>query len=318
MSYRSQQLLQKYFARQCSRDELEELLNYLQKHPQAEEHEEIIQQLWQELHDTKPLSSQQSENIYEQLSTRLPQRRSLATWKIAASITGAMLGFLVVYYLWMNSMVTQTAGFAETRTIVLPDQSTIVLNANSSVKYKRQWQTDSPRQIWLEGEAYFSVQHLANHQSFTVYTNNLAVEVLGTEFNVQNRRGTTQVTLDEGKVKLNSLDAALNDVTDVILRPGEQATLTEDDNFTLVAVETDPVTSWRNYKLLFNDAPMAEVAQTIEDLYGLPVIIESDSITQLKLTGTLPNNDMRMLLALLQEIFGIQATEEDGQIRLRE
>ncbi|MEM9674233.1 MAG: FecR domain-containing protein [Bacteroidota bacterium] len=318
MSQNPQQLLQKYFARQCSRAELEELLDYLQAHPEAKEYEEVIQQIWQELRGTQPLSSQQSEALYQQISARLPLRRTVLTWKIAASVAGILISSVLVYYFWANSTVIQTAGFGETRTIVLPDQSTVVLNGNSSVRYNRQWQADSPRKIWLEGEAYFSVQHLANDQSFTVFTDNLTVEVLGTEFNVQSRRGTTQVTLDVGKVKLNALGDSPGEIADVILQPGDQAILTKDLSFSLTKVATAPVTAWRNNELVFNETPLEIVAQTIEDLYGIPVIIQSDSIRQLKLTGTLPNNDIDTLLALLSEIFGIQARDEGGQIQLRE
>lgn len=318
MSQDPQKLLQKYFARQCSRAELEELLDYLQVHPEAEEHEEVIQQIWQELHDTQLLSAGQSEALYQQISTRLPRRRMATTWKVAASVVGILISSVLVYYFWINNPINQTAGFGETRTIVLPDQSTVVLNGNSSVRYDRQWRPDTPRRVWLEGEAYFSVQHLANDQSFTVYTDNLAVEVLGTEFNVQSRRGTTQVTLDVGKVKLNALRDSPSKITNVIMRPGEQAILTIDRDFTLTTVETAAVTAWRNNELVFNETPLEVVAQTVEDLYGLPVIIQSDSIRQLKLTGTLPNNDINTLLALLREIFGIQAFEKDEQIQLRE
>ncbi|WKN43674.1 FecR family protein [Tunicatimonas pelagia] len=318
MSQNQQQLLQKYLAGQCNRAELEELLNYLQNHPEGEAHQDTIQNLWQELHDTQTLTQEQSEELYQQISDRLPRQQVSAPWKIAASIGGVLLGLLLVYSLWINGEVTQMAGFAETRTIVLPDQSTVVLNGNSSVRYDRQWDSSAPRQVWLEGEAYFSVQHLANDQSFTVYTDNLVVEVLGTEFNVQSRRGATQVTLDAGKVKLNGLGATATQFANVILQPGEQATLTEQQNFVLTTVETAPVTAWRNHELIFNETPLSEVAHTIEDLYGHPVIIASDSIRQLKLTGTLPNNDMNTLLALLSEIFGIQATEEEGKIQLRE
>ena len=202
--------------------------------------------------------------------------------------------------------------------MVLPDQSTVVLNANSSIRYDRRWAQDEPRTVQLVGEAYFSVQHLENDQPFTVYTDNLAVEVLGTEFNVQHRRGSTQVTLASGKIKLNTLDETLTEAAGIVMQPGEQATLASDHTFTLTAVESAPVLAWTDHQLVFEDTPLEEVARTIEDLYGRPVIIESDSIRQLKLTGTLPSNDMGTLLGLLHEIFAIQVTEEGQQIYLRE
>ncbi len=312
---RRQRLLRKYFARQCTRAELEELFQYLQQAPVGREDEQIIRDIWQQLHTADELSPQESSALYQQLSGRLT--RTFPVRRVAAGLTGVLFCLALVYYLWIGESVTQTAGYGETRTVVLPDQSTVVLNANSSIRYDRRWAQDKPRVVQLEGEAYFSVQHLQNNQSFTVHTDNLAVEVLGTEFNVLHRRGSTQVTLASGKIKLNTLNETPAAAVEVIMKPGEQATLTPDHTFTLIPVESAPVLAWTNNELIFEDTPLEEVAQTIEDLYGQPVIIESDSIRQLKLTGALPNNDMSTLLGLLHEIFAIQAIEKDERIYLR-
>lgn len=312
---RQQQLLQKYFARRCSRAELEELFGYLRQEPADPAYDEIIQRIWHELSDTPRLSSQESEALFQQISSRLP-RRSYAAWRVAAGLAGVLFGAWLVYSLWIGRQVSRFADYGQTQTVVLPDQSTVVLNANSKIRYDRVWEADEPRVVWLEGEAYFSVQHLANDQSFTVYTDNLAVEVLGTEFNVQHRRGNTEVTLNSGAVKLNARGETPAGVTDVIMQPGEQAILTRAHRFTLTAVETGPVISWKDHELVFDDVLLAEVAQTIEDLYGRPVVIESDSVRRLRLTGTLPNNDMSTLLGLLREIFGIRTIEDGHQIRL--
>ena len=313
---RKQQLLHKYLARKCTQAELEELFQHLREKPNDRAHDEVAQEVWQELYPTDALSSQESEALFQQIRTRIP-RKTFPVWRVAAGLTGALIGFALVYYLLVGGQITQTADYGETRTVVLPDQSTVVLNANSSIRYARRWAEDKPREVQLSGEAYFSVQHLANHQSFTVYTENLAVAVLGTEFNVQNRRGNTQVTLNTGKIRLSALGDAPVEVAGLIMQPGEQATLTHDQTFALTTVAPDPVIAWTAHELVFEEASLEEVAQTIEDLYGRPVIIENDSIRQLKLTGTLPNNDISTLLGLLSTIFDIQATEENEQIYLR-
>ena len=287
----------------------------MQQAPVGREDEQIIRDIWQRLYTADELSPQESSALYQQLSGQLT--RTFPVGRVAAGLTGMLFCLALVYYLWIGESVTQTAGYGETRTVVLPDQSTVVLNANSSIRYDRRWAQDKPRVVQLAGEAYFSVQHLQNSQSFTVHTDNLAVEVLGTEFNVLHRRGSTQVTLASGKIKLNTLNETPTAAAEVIMKPGEQATLTPDHTFTLTPVESAPVLAWTNNELIFEDTPLEEVAQTIEDLYGQPVIIESDSIRQLKLTGTLPNNDMSTLLGLLREIFAIQAIEKDERIYLR-
>jgi ferric-dicitrate binding protein FerR (iron transport regulator) len=71
----------------------------------------------------------------------------------------------------------------------LPDNSTVILNANSSLRYQENWEAELLREVWVDGEAFFSVVHTHNHQRFRVnVTDDLKVEVLGTEFNVKDRR----------------------------------------------------------------------------------------------------------------------------------
>ncbi|HZB14371.1 MAG TPA: FecR domain-containing protein, partial [Chryseolinea sp.] len=74
--------------------------------------------------------------------------------------------------------------YGERRTIVLPDESTVVLNGNSKLKYSKNWSAEQVREVWIDGEGFFAVQHTKSHQKFVVHTGEgLSVEVLGTKFN---------------------------------------------------------------------------------------------------------------------------------------
>lgn len=87
---------------------------------------------------------------------------------------------------------------------VLPDHSRVTLNANSRVTYYEETHPQPVREVFLEGEAFFSVVHQerASPVPFIVRTPDLTVQVLGTEFNVNTRRGRTQVVLDDGQIEL--------------------------------------------------------------------------------------------------------------------
>ncbi len=57
------------------------------------------------------------------------------------------------------------------------------------------------REVWIEGEAFFSVKPSSVPRAFLVHTaSNMNVEVLGTTFNVVDRHGRMQVVLNSGKV----------------------------------------------------------------------------------------------------------------------
>ncbi len=301
---RQQQLLKKYLDRQCTPAERMELYHHLQAESD-DAYEAVIAQLWSELYDGEEhsLSSAESQEMYDRVKTRFPRRR--APWRAAAVLVGVLLGSIAVYYGWISRPVVFTAPYGQTATVILPDQSTVVLNANSEIRYTPSWSNSTPREVSLVGEAYFSVQHTQYDQPFTVHTNNLAVEVLGTEFNVRHRRGDTQVTLSAGKVKLNDLSTT-SEVTDVFMYPGEQATLTAERQFTLDTVSVASVIAWQEHQLVYDNVPLSSVARDVEDLYGQSVTLATDSIRSLTLTGTLPNNDLAMLLKLLEETFDVK------------
>ncbi|HET9431289.1 MAG TPA: FecR family protein, partial [Chitinophagaceae bacterium] len=82
----------------------------------------------------------------------------------------------------------------------LPDGSTMILNANSTVTLSKGWEEGKDREVWLQGEAFFKVTRTAKKSRFIVHTGNLDVIVTGTQFNVMNRDSRTTVLLTEGSV----------------------------------------------------------------------------------------------------------------------
>jgi ferric-dicitrate binding protein FerR (iron transport regulator) len=142
-------------------------------------------------------------------------------WQIAAAVVFVVaVGMLMLHRFNQNALTTQRTSFGKQKEIVLPDQSVVILNGNSSVRYAAAWNTEKAREVWLEGEAYFSVQHTQNHQKFIVHTHDgFQVEVLGTKFSVNNRKKATSVVLQEGKVKVSDASSTY------IMQPGEMVSI---------------------------------------------------------------------------------------------
>lgn len=74
-----------------------------------------------------------------------------------------------------------------------------------NLKFPEQFSANT-RNVELDGEGYFSVQHNEN-SPFTVHTQNHDVQVLGTEFNVKAYHNTSlfETALLKGSVKISSL-----------------------------------------------------------------------------------------------------------------
>ena len=109
----------------------------------------------------------------------------------------------------------------EKSVLVLSDGSQVTLNADTKLKYPDRF-NGTNREVYLEGEGYFVVQHISVHP-FVVHAGNLSTTVLGTTFNVSAypESKTIAVSLLEGKVRVTSNEKGTVDKT-VVLEPKEQ------------------------------------------------------------------------------------------------
>jgi ferric-dicitrate binding protein FerR (iron transport regulator) len=141
-----------------------------------------------------------------------PDVRAVVGWWYFLRTVAAVVGIVlfISWAVWMQyvngeSLRMVSTGPEQTRQLELPDQSKVTLYANSSLKYVPNWYGDSPRAVWLQGTADFSVVHRNDTSSarlFRVHTDGLTIEALGTSFQVQQRAQGIRVGLRSGRVNL--------------------------------------------------------------------------------------------------------------------
>lgn len=230
-------------------------------------------------------------------------------WRVAAAFIILMA---TAVFLFRDDLLYRTYAAANGRIsfITLPDGSTVTLNANSSIRVFRNFMDHESREVWIRGEGFFEVTKKEDAMKFIVHTDNFDVEVLGTKFNVNNRRGKTEVMLAEGKVKLVAKDRQ-----PLIMKPGDQVSLSEtEDHYKKQVVAPEKLESWRKHKLSFEDTPLWEVAQTIEEYYGVKVIIADPELGRRHFTGTLPNNDLEVILMALKTAYPVAIDKNKDRI----
>ena len=253
----------------------------------------------------------------------MPEEGSAQPWRQYLSMAAAVsLLLLGAYLVWPRSNAEPyqqyATQFGEQREILLPDSSRIKLNANSSLRFKKDWSDSVAREVWLEGEAFFEIlkKPLAADGRFIVHTTQLNVEVLGTTFNVQTRHGETQVVLNTGKVKLQAADQEKGKEI-VFLEPGEMGTMRDDR---LVKTQVNPVvySSWKDNRLFFENESIRKIARRLEDSYGYQVIVDKPEWLDYTFTGSCPADDISILLTALAESFDLSVTQSNRQIRIQE
>jgi len=217
---------------------------------------------------------------------------------VAAVLAGLLIS--IGLYLYQNRQTSVTTTYGQTKAIILPDGSAVTLNANSLLRYASNWKKDKPREVWVDGEAFFKVNHLHRTgeirpgERFVVHAGRANVEVLGTTFNINDRRDEVKVTLITGKV---SFSLATYGRAAIIMRPGELVQY-ESNQGTITKHTTDTTarTDWRNGILHFNHTEAGEVFRYIEDGYGYKTIFKKPDIAGKRITGVFSNKNLDALL----------------------
>ncbi|MBJ6366936.1 FecR family protein [Snuella sedimenti] len=188
------------------------------------------------------------------------------------------------YFLFFNTNKSFSTHIAQTEIVYLPDNSEVILNAQSKLVYnKKQWK--QKRILELEGEAFFKV---SKGETFTVKTEVGAIQVLGTQFNVKERINYFEVQCYEGSVQVQY------NAVKTVLTPGK--------SFRVVNGEVSPAAdfvsknpSWLANESSFDNVPLWQVIAELQIQYN--IIIVADNIdTFQKFSGSFTHTDKNIAL----------------------
>lgn len=236
----------------------------------------------------------------------------LRTWyKVAAVFLVAAVAFAYMIFSGPDTIVIQTA-FGESRVLFLPDSTKVTLNANSRLRFTSGFNQEK-REVWLDGEAFFAVVHKNDHRNFRVHTDELQVEVLGTRFNVNTRRGKSEVVLEEGKIKLGIPRGGSS--SELIMEPGDLVEVSAGAmQVEKKRVDVSNYSSWRMNKLFFVGTSLDEIAQLLEDNYGFKVIFADETLKESRFTGSASVDNPDELIEKLNKVFGLNIRHQGNDL----
>jgi ferric-dicitrate binding protein FerR (iron transport regulator) len=228
-------------------------------------------------------------------------------WGFAARSIAAAVVLVLLASLWIGRDAIRyrnyATAFGEIRTLTLADGSRVVLNANSSLRVPRFGFGEATREVVLAGEAQFVVRHTPTDQKFIVRTpDQMAVEVLGTEFVVYSRKRGSRVILQKGSVRLRN---AANRVISV--SPGDVVTLDKRGVFQKKSQQpVQDYSAWKENRFVFDRTSLLEVAQLIAENFGTPVRIPDTTLARQSISGTFRAKNAREMLDMVADVSGIQ------------
>ena len=225
------------------------------------------------------------EDLNTQKNSKVTKVVKLNPFKKYVSIAAAIALIFTATYLYYGTLTENiSTQYAERAEIVLPDASEVQLNADSQIAYsKKDW--DNKRNITLNGEAFFKV---AKGKRFTVTTENGTVTVLGTQFNVENRKGYFEVACYEGLVSVvfNKKEVKLPAGNSLVFINGKVQAL---------EIPNIKEPSWIGNESNFKSIPLQYVLDEFQRQFNLEVTTQNIDTDQL-FTGSFSNTDKNLAL----------------------
>jgi len=297
--------------------------------------------------------------IEENSEVEVPQRRIISPfWYVAATVIVLVgLSFLFDIHNLFNTSSLNSQNLevivpkGQRSQVLLPDGTKVWLNAGTIFKYPSSFLKNS-REVYLEGEAFFSVSHNKRLPFLVHIKNNLTIKVLGTEFNVKcyNEDRNVETTLIKGSVVFTQRDDNNKVLKEINLVPKEKVTFDKivqkmivtkfiiPDSTAVAASPNmaskivkvknidnkeeadnsdhlDELTSWKDDALVFDNDSFEDIAVKMERWFGIPITIKDDNLKNERFTGKFVNKEsVYQILDIINRTEPIQYTKKNNII----
>lgn len=300
-------IFEKYVLNKATDAEIKYLSNWIRNNPELSEwfenkisytSDEISREVQFRMFNSIKL--QLTEEKVSDLSSKTV-RLKFNKWLRAAAILLLPLITALGVYIYMSKSYALQNTFTvavergQKANVTLPDGSKVWLNSLSELQYTASYNMKS-RALRLNGEAYFEVAH--NPQKpFIVTCNDIQVEALGTAFGVKayNEDELINTILMRGKVKVNTPDGS------TVLLPNDRVLYNRNTKKTEYAKVTNATdfTGWIHNELRFENETLFEIAKNIQRIYNVQITFSTESLKNLRYTGTVNNNSLENVLNII-------------------
>jgi ferric-dicitrate binding protein FerR (iron transport regulator) len=312
-------LMNRYFSGEAGENEIAELSSWLRK---SEENRDVFTQfrkVWHAMSEDLIMENIDIDEEWLALQAKLSSGKKVEmgrrrTLRIVTRIAAAVLLILTIGFLLRNIIfgadkTIEILAQNEVIETVLPDGSTITLNAGSSLEYPKDINENDQRTVQLTGEAHFEVAHNPE-KPFIVSAGDMRVEVLGTSFyvNTNGPDGKVQVILINGSVALYHKDTPDNRT---ILKPGEQAEATPDKKEISVGNTFEEYFMvWKTRSMSFENERLDRVVNIVSKAYNIPIKLSNPACGNCKLSVSFEDQTLESVLTVLESTLDLKIRKD--------
>jgi transmembrane sensor len=253
--------------------------------------------------------------------------RVLAMRAVAASVAVAVIAVALLGlapFLGLNgygSLASQTlrTGVGQQATVTLSDGSVVTLNTDTRLRTRA---AKGRRLVYLDrGQAFFRVAKDPLHP-FIVTAAGRTVTAVGTAFDVRVDHRKFEVTVVEGKVRVEAAEPVLRLSSDPVrarpkaeLKAGAQLVATADGPaWTVAQTDTAREVSWLRGYVVFQGARFADVAAEMNRYSERKLIVEDQALAGVPISGAFRAGDVDAFIKAYEDyrVARVDARTEDA------
>lgn len=328
MEDNSYQLIVAYFEKTISDEELTELHEWLELHP---DHQEQFSETMQILEASKSYfnkTDQVGATSWQRINAHIQQeeksnnaaigrKRHWLAYAASLLIISSLSLWWYKHSSYKSNIVVEYTEVSnpegQQSKILLPDSSVIYLAGGSKIKYRKNF-IGSKRLVSLDGEAFFDVKH--SKKPFVIQSGEIATVVLGTSFNVRafSSDHKVTVTVNTGKVGVMNTIGGKNHLVKY-LTPNERIEInTITGLYAFDTANAGDVSAWIKNHFVFYDVPIREVMASLEHRYGVNIEFIEPGIGNSRVTAKFKNMPLNEVLDELMVLSGLTYKKKNGQI----
>jgi ferric-dicitrate binding protein FerR (iron transport regulator) len=323
-------LIAGYFSRKISEEEMKELAAWIGELPENERQFRHIQEIWFSAGCLSDKENFDKNEAYHRFLAHIGKKNETPRRKIPLQIlwrsAAAIALLIIVSYIsfWQGNeqlkshftdIVIEAPWGSRTKTY-LPDGTLVWLNAGSTISYSQGFGVNG-RNVALSGEGYFEVAR-NEKLSFSVKTDEIQVNVLGTKFNFRNYPDDEEATISllEGNVFVRNY---IREGENIKMEPDQKVFLDKKSGFMrIIEVDARNTAEWTNGYLFFDEELLPDIVKELERSYDVKIIITHPDMEKLRFYGNFIRKELSIeeVLDMLGSTGKIKYSVNGKEIRL--
>ncbi len=212
---------------------------------------------------------------------------------------------------------TLSVPYAKRLHLIFSDGSSVFLNAGTTIKFPIKFLKGQPREVFLDGEAFFDIVKDEKH-AFIVQANRLRTKVYGTKFNVNSYRNNDldQIVLQAGSVGVKSNGEQTKTSAEILLKPNEIAILDKTNLLYKQKVDIKSHIAWVKGVFMFKNERFEDIFKKLERHYDVSIQINQPALNDSRYTGTFDIETIAEVLKTFSKLKGFSYEIDNKEITI--